>query len=101
MTDSLATKCVECGEEIPSTHACLWLQEAKTSIHLECAPKKKRVFKIELNGPGNALITTTLEGLMNEVQMLHQEGVEGDDLRIQVEEMTAGQFHNLPEHGGW
>lgn len=102
MTTNVAPSyCAECKGEIPATEACITLAVSKEVIHISCDPIMKRVYKVELNGPGNGLMCDSVKGIMNEIEMLVEEGAKGDQITVTVEEMRAGQLHNLPEHGGW
>lgn len=93
-------KCAACGAEIPVTFERIMLKDG-AYLCCSCEGATRRVFKIELGGPGNGLICDTLQGLQNEIEMLFQEGVEGDTLTISVEKMKVSAIHALPEHGGW
>lgn len=95
-----ADKCAACEAEIPVTFERICLKDG-AYLCCSCEGATRRVFKIELGGPGNGLICDNLKALQTEVEMIFQEGLEGDTMTITVEKMKVSDIHALPEHGGW
>lgn len=93
-------KCLACKAEIPPTHAALHMPNVG-SVCCGCENAKLTVYKIEVNGPGNALVLDSRERVLDEVQTLLGEGVAGDSISVEIDEMKVTEFHALPEHGGW
>jgi hypothetical protein len=61
--------------------------------------EKVRVYKLS---PGwSPIVFTDFDRLMQDVRDMIENSEIGDEVLVQIDEMTQDEFDNLPEHEGW